>query len=159
MNTVTLETWRQVFRAAASKLELASVDLDEKGNCSIVPSNNAVPAINIVFDAESGVVDIFSELGFVPDSDPGVYRELLFDNLFGEKTKGATYAAVRATGRIVLQRGFEVGSVDDGEALAAVLADFVEAAYAGRRLIYRSVLGEGENSDAQNETSEGLAQA
>lgn len=150
MNTITLETWRQVFRTAAGHLELASVDLDENGNCSIVSSNNAIPNINIAFDAESGIVDIFSELGVVPESDPDVYRELLFDNLFCEKTKGAAYAAARATGRIVLQRTFEVRSADDGEALAAVLIDFVEAAYAGRHLIYRSLLGTGETFDSRD---------
>ena len=153
MNTINLETWRQIFRAAALKLELASVDLDENGNCSIVSSNHAVPNINIAFDAESGVADIFAELGIVPESDPEVYRELLFDNLFCEKTKGATYAAARATGRIVLQRAFEAKSADDGEALAAVLVDFVEAAYAGRRLVYRSVLGEGETPAFRDEMS------
>ena len=137
-----LETWRQVFRAAAVKLELAGVDLDENGSCSIVSSESAIPNVNIAFDEESGVADIFSELGVVPESDPDVYRELLFDNLFCEKTKGAVYAAARATGRIVLQRAFEVRSVDDGDVLAAVLAAFVEAAYRGRRLIYRSLLGD-----------------
>ena len=148
-----LETWRQVFRAAALKLELASVDLDDNGNCSIVSSEAALPNINIAFDEEYGIADIFSELGTVPESDPDVYRELLFDNLFCEKTKGATYAAARATGRIVLQRAFEVKSADDGEALAVALADFAEAAYAGRRLIYRSVLGEDETSDSLSEPS------
>lgn len=141
-----LETWRQVFRAAALKLELARVDLDENGNCSIVSAESAIPNVNIAFDEESGVADIFSELGVVPESDPDVYRELLFDNLFCEKTKGAVYAAARATGRIVLQRAFEVRSADDGDALAAVLAAFVEAAYSGRRLIYRSLLGDEESS-------------
>ena len=153
MNTITLETWRQVFRAAALKLELASVDLDDNGNCSIVSAESALPNINIAFDEEFGIADIFSELGTVPESDPDVYRELLFDNLFCEKTKGATYAAARATGRIVLQRTFEVKSVDDSDAFAAALADFAEAAYAGRRLIYRSVLGEDETTDSQGETS------
>ena len=153
MNTITLETWRQVFRAAALKLELASVDLDDNGNCSIVSSEAALPNINIAFDEEYGIADIFSELGTVPESDPDVYRELLFDNLFCEKTKGATYAAARATGRIVLQRTFEVKSVDDSDAFAAALADCAEAAYAGRRLIYRSVLGEDETTDSQGETS------
>ena len=141
-----LETWQQVFRAAALKLELAGVDLDENGNCSIVSAESVIPNVNIAFDEESGVADIFSELGVVPESDPEVYRELLFDNLFCEKTKGAVYAAARATGRIVLQRAFEVRSVDDGDALAAVLVAFVEAAYRGRRLIYRSLLGDEEAS-------------
>ena len=136
-----LETWRQVFRAAAVKLELAGVDLDENGSCSIVSSESAIPNVNIAFDEESGVADIFSELGVVPESDPDVYRELLFDNLFCEKTKGAVYAASRTTGRIVLQRAFEVRSAGDGDALAAVLAAFVESAYGGRRLIFRSLLG------------------
>lgn len=142
----TLETWRQVFRAAALKLEMAGVDLDDHGNCTIVSSDGALPNLNLAFDEESGIVDIFSELGVVPESDPEVYRELLFDNLFGEKTKGATFAASRTTGRIVLQREFEVKSADDGEALAVALADFAEVAYQGRRLIYRSLLGEEEVS-------------
>ncbi len=148
-----LETWRQVFRAAARKLELASVDLDDNGNCSIVSAQAALPNINIAFDVEFGIADIFAELGSVPESDPDVYRELLFDNLFFEKTKGAAYAAARATGRIVLQRAFEVKSVDDADALAVALADFAEVAYAGRRLIYRSVLGEDETPDTPGETS------
>ena len=137
-----LGIWREVFREAARKLEFAEVELDEKGSCTLVPQQNGVQPIHIVFDDESGIVDVYSEIGIVPDADAGVYRELLSDNLFAEKTKGATYAASRTTGGIVLQRTFEVRDAGDGEAFAVLLADFAEVAAAGRRLIYRSVLGE-----------------
>lgn len=137
-----MELWRNVFRAAALDLEMGGVELDAEGGCSLVSSQQGVPQIHIAFDAEAGVADIFAEIGLVPDDDAGLYREFLFDNYFASETKGAFFSASRKTGRIMLHQPFEAHSEEDGPALAALLASFAEVAYAGRRKLYRSVIGD-----------------
>lgn len=141
-----MQLWRNVFRVAALELEMNGVELDAGGGCTLVSGRQGVPQIHIAFDDEAGIADIFAEIGLVPDDDAGLYREFLFDNFFSERTKGAFFSASRETGRIMLQRMFEVRSEKDGPALAAALANFAEVAYAGRRKLYRSMIGEAEPS-------------
>lgn len=137
-----MQVWRNVFRAAALELAMNGCELDAEGGCTLDSAKRGVPQIHIVFDAEAGIADIFAEIGLVPSDDADLYREFLFDNYFAAQTKGAFFSASRETGRILLQRAFEVRSEEDGPALAATLADFAEVAYAGRRKLYRCVLGE-----------------
>ena len=141
---MSMEKWRETFRDAANALGFKGVELDETASCTIRSERKAVPPINVAYDETDDRVDIFAEIGYVPDDDPGLYREFLFDNLFGEKTKGAVFAASRETGRIVLQRTLEVATLASGETLAAVLVDFAEIACAARRRLFRSVLPEAE---------------
>lgn len=141
-----IELWRSVFRAAALDLEMDGVELDAEGGGTLVSTQQGVPQIHIAFDSEAGEVDVFAEIGLVPDDDAGLYREFLFDNYFASQTRGAFFSASRETGRIMLHQTFEARSEEEGKTFAALLANFVEVAYAGRRKLYRSVTGNAEET-------------
>ena len=148
MNMESMEKWREAFRDAANALGFKGVELDESASCTIRSERAGVPPIYLVYDERNDLVDILAEIGHVPDDDQGLYREFLFDNLYGDRTKGAVFAASRESGRIVLQRTLEVATLAGGEALAAVLVDFTEVACGARRRLFRSVLPEAEEPAA-----------
>lgn len=134
-----LEKLNGLFEGAARELGFADgAKLDERGGCTLRSQTRGMPPVHLRYDEKNDLLDVFAEIGHVPDDNRDLYREFLCDNLFGHATKGATFAASKETGRIVLQRSVAVDPIDDASFLAAVLADFAEVAYAARQRLFAS---------------------
>ena len=126
-----------LFEGAARELGFAAgVKLDERGSCTLRSQTRGMPLVHLHYDEKNDLLDVFAEIGHVPHDKQDLYLEFLCDNLFGHGTKGATFAASKETGRIVLQRSVAVDPIDDASFLAAVLADFAEVAYAARQRLF-----------------------
>ena len=132
-----LEKLNVLFQDAARELGFAAgAKLDEHGGCTLRSQTRGMPLVHLFYDQKNDLLEVFAEIGHVPDDKPNLYLEFLGDNLFGNGTKGATFAASKETGRIVLQRSIAVEPIDDAAFLAAVLADFAEVAYAARQRLF-----------------------
>lgn len=137
----------ELFDGVKSSLGMTGVGLDEHGACTIRLQAKGTPAIHLAYDAENDVLDIFAEIGFVPDEDAGLYREFLEANLFGTETRQATYAVDAATGQVVLHRSVSVAALEKAEDLEAELTSFVATACEGRLKIYRKITGRQEQGE------------
>ena len=132
-----LEKLNGLFEGAARELGFADgAKLDERGGCTLRSQTRGMPPVHLRYDERNDLLDVFAEIGHVPDDRQDLYREFLCDNLFGRGTKGATFAASKETGRIVLQRSVAVEPIGEASFLAAVLADFAEVAYAARQRLF-----------------------
>lgn len=153
---MSLEKARELFDEAARQLGFAEgASLDDDGSCTIVSETRGMPKIHVYYDGTGDTIDLFSEIGVVPDGRDELYREFLADNFLGGETRGATFALSRETGRLVLQRTFTVGPLADGEAMAMIIADFAEVAYTARQRIC-GVFGSRPDGDALSGDDAGI---
>ena len=125
-----------LFADAAAKLGLEGAQLDENNSCTIVSQYEGVPAVNVRYDAENDIADLYSEIGLVAEEDKDLYRELLTDNFFGTGTRGAVFSLAPDSGVLVLSRELRVASLDADE-LAAALANLMDVALEARRRLYQ----------------------
>lgn len=133
---MSLARLNELFADVAAELNFTGTLLDEQGNCTIT-LKNGLPCVHLQYDAMNDVIDVFSEIGYVPDDDPGLYRELLIDNLWSKDMRFAVYALDPVTGRVVLRTALPVSVFPDPKALADLLCSFVDNIISGRRRLYR----------------------
>lgn len=135
------------FRATALRLGCGSVrGFDAEGICTIAFGAKGVPSVHLVLDDENGCLDIFSEIGFVPAGRESLYRDLLRENLFCARTKGAAFAVDDRSGAVILQRTVDVARLDDeGEFLAGAIVAFVSVSIGARRRLLDACRESGED--------------
>ena len=143
---MSMEKFKTVFEDAARDLGFSGAELDERGACTILPKVQGMPAIHLAYDEAGDNVDIFCELGTVPDGRADLYREFLAANLFGEESKGAVFAFSRELGHVVLQRTLSVEAIGEHAFFASALADFAEVAYAARQKLFDNAPDAAESS-------------
>lgn len=137
---MSIEKVRTVFEDAARELGLAAgATLDEKGACTIISNVRGMPEICFAYDAEGDTADVFAEIAVIPDDRTDLLKDFLCDNLFGEKTRGASFALLRENNMLVLNRNVEMKVVEDGGSLAGILSDFAEVAYNAKQRVFAPV--------------------
>ena len=122
-----------LFEEAAEKLGLKDAHLDESGGCTIISKYEGVPPVNIRYDAENDIVDIYAEVGVV--SDESLFKELLKDNFFGTGTRGAVFSLAPDSEKLVLAKEIQVAAVTDATEFASAISNVMEVAYETRERI------------------------
>lgn len=143
---MSLARLNELFAGVAAELNFTGTLLDEQGNCTIT-LKNGLPNVHLQYDAMNDVIDIFSRIGYVPDDDPGIYRELLADNLWGKDMRFTVYALDPVTGHVVLRTALPVSMLPEPKALADLLCSFVDNVIRGRRRLYRKARDGKESSE------------
>lgn len=137
---ITVDEVRGFFEDAARELGLAAGStLDEHGACTIVSSVRGMPEICFAFDAEGSCADLFAEIAVIPEDRPDLLKDFLCNNLFRHETRGAVFALERERNLLVYQRLIDFRTVEGANALAEILSDFAEIAYAAKQHVFKPV--------------------
>ena len=120
-----------LFDEAAEKLGLVGARLDEAGACTIVSKYRDVPSVNIRYDAENDIVDIYAEVGAV--GKESFFKELLKANFFGEGTRGAVFSLAPDSEKLVLAKELPVAAIMDATEFASAISNVMEVAYETRK--------------------------
>lgn len=116
--------WDTVAEGLGEELGLSRLKFDEQRKARLVSGSGLI--IDLTGDASGGTLHAEAVLGEDP-RDPQVYRDLLSANLFGQGTGGAALSVADERGEILLERTFELSSIELPE-LAAQLESFASFA-------------------------------
>ena len=122
-----------LFDKAAEKLGLVDAQLDESCACTIVSKYTGVPSVNIRYDAENDIVDIYAEVGVV--GKESLFKELLKANFFGEGTRGAVFSLAPDSEKLILAKEMPVAAITDATEFASAISNVMEVAYETRERI------------------------
>lgn len=144
---MSLAHLNELFSSAMSEFGMTGDGLDETGACTIRLRKKGMPPINMLYDSSNDTLDVFSEIGYVPEDDKDLYQDFLADNFFGGGTYGAVFSLDQTTNRIMLHRTLTVSLIADGAEFSNMLVAFAETAYNARRKIFRKALATQENNE------------
>ncbi|SIO28848.1 type III secretion system chaperone [Halodesulfovibrio marinisediminis] len=115
----------EMLKRFGNSVDLEGFEPSDTGACSLVFDGIIV---NLELRKKTGLLFIYSTLGFLPDSGrESLYRSLLAANVFFEKTQGATLGIDENSDVVILQYQVPFLSLDD-ESFYLTIENFVNVA-------------------------------
>ena len=121
-------TAEQLLADLGGRIGLSQLALDENGRCRLM-FDGAV-AVDLELDSETGRLHLYAVLGPVPaEGAEQVFRRMLSQHLFGQRTGGACYGLDELSGELLLFTTVDPEATD-GLAFQAAVANLLAQAEA-----------------------------